>query len=246
MAGGESKWKWNDLESMKENALPTENKAKIAREALSNSGAMAKLQSTFGNLQEQLQHLAKRDMNAEKQPPVTANTAAPLSKPVALANSMVLLPPSMHMPAAPQASAAQHAVSSLGGGPTVTLLQQAPSLGHDPILGVGASLHPHVSGKLSSLDGGGPLFDFSSRNGSSQVIRHAVEVFEDPELLIMCDEGLNKQLTRTRDGATEASRIQELAGEGGGGDIGGSLIMCRLSNLGSRSVILSCKLYCLT
>ena len=37
-------------------------------------------------------------------------------------------------------------------------------------------------------------------------------MFEDTELVGLCEEGLNKQLQRTRDGATEASRIQELAG----------------------------------
>eukprot|EP00983_Pelagomonas_calceolata_P113349 1159973-Pelagomonas_calceolata.AAC.3 len=41
---------------------------------------------------------------------------------------------------------------------------------------------------------------------------HDVNVFEDPELTSSCDEGLNKQLRRTKDGATEQSRIQELAG----------------------------------
>jgi hypothetical protein len=51
------------------------------------------------------------------------------------------------------------------------------------------------------------------------------QVYEDPELVKSCDEGLNKQLRRTKDGATEQSRIQELAGGyvcvcvgGGGGD----------------------------
>jgi hypothetical protein len=44
------------------------------------------------------------------------------------------------------------------------------------------------------------------------MIKHATEVFEDPELVALCDDGLNKQLQRTKDGATEASRIQELAG----------------------------------
>jgi len=211
MAGGESKWKWNDSESMKENALPAEQKSRAAREPLSNSGAMAKLQSTFGNLQEQLQHLAKRDTNADKQPHIAMFAAAPLSKPgpVAVSSSMAshmpsLQPVAMHL-VAPQVTAAQHAMSNLGGGPTVTLLQQAPPLTHDSgILGGGSQLHAAGGKAAASLDGGGPLFEFSLRSGcgSSQVIRHAVEVFEDPELLVICDEGLNKQLTRTKDWAT--------------------------------------------
>jgi hypothetical protein len=38
-------------------------------------------------------------------------------------------------------------------------------------------------------------------------------MFEDPELVTLCEEVLNKQLQRTRDGATDQSRIHELAGE---------------------------------
>jgi hypothetical protein len=37
-------------------------------------------------------------------------------------------------------------------------------------------------------------------------------MFEDPELISLCEEVLNKQLQRTRDGATDQSRIHELAG----------------------------------
>jgi hypothetical protein len=40
----------------------------------------------------------------------------------------------------------------------------------------------------------------------------AVEAFEEPGLVKLVVEGLHKQLQRTKDGATEASRIKELAG----------------------------------
>ncbi len=46
-----------------------------------------------------------------------------------------------------------------------------------------------------------------------QLRAYAAEVYEDPELVKLCDDGLNRQLQRTKDGATEQSRIQELAGK---------------------------------
>ncbi len=47
----------------------------------------------------------------------------------------------------------------------------------------------------------------------TQALQAARQTFLDPELTTLCDEGLHKQLQRTKDGATEASRIQELAGK---------------------------------
>lgn len=67
----------------------------------------------------------------------------------------------------------------------------------------------------------------SSGGVSNQVLRHAVEIFEEPELADMCEEGLNKQLTRTKDGATEQSRIQELAGKMRGECRGRDWMGCR-------------------
>ena len=40
----------------------------------------------------------------------------------------------------------------------------------------------------------------------------ARELFNDTEFAELCDKGLNGQLQRTRDGATDKSRIAELAG----------------------------------
>lgn len=48
---------------------------------------------------------------------------------------------------------------------------------------------------------------------NSKARDNAADVFEDAELVKLCEEGLNKQLQRTKDGATEQSRIQELAGD---------------------------------
>eukprot|EP00798_Chlamydomonas_sp_ICE-L_P013863 gene13863-19786_t len=56
------------------------------------------------------------------------------------------------------------------------------------------------------------LFQFPAAVPGSKAWKAANEVFEDVELEKLCDDGLHKRLQRTRDGATEASRIQELAG----------------------------------
>ena len=208
MAGGDENWKWNDdnnegsHQALKENALPADSRARLTREPLSNSCAMTKLQATFGTLQSQLHHLSKREQNIPADKPSSAATAfGGMSKPLPHNNSM----PHHHHAASAAAASAAH-----NGGPTVTLLQQAPAPANECILGAAAMGGSGKSGGMSSE--GGPLFEFSSRPGTSQVLRHAVEVFEDPDLLTLCDDGLNKQLTRTRDGATESSRIQELAG----------------------------------
>ncbi|KAL6765754.1 hypothetical protein V8C86DRAFT_3405, partial [Haematococcus lacustris] len=58
----------------------------------------------------------------------------------------------------------------------------------------------------------GGMFQFpSSVPDDSQTWRAAKEMFLDTELTSLCEEVLTKQLQRTKDGATEQSRIQELA-----------------------------------
>ncbi|KAG2444103.1 hypothetical protein HYH02_009045 [Chlamydomonas schloesseri] len=46
---------------------------------------------------------------------------------------------------------------------------------------------------------------------TSKIAKAAVETFEEPGLQKLVEEGLHKQLQRTKDGATEKSRIHELA-----------------------------------
>jgi hypothetical protein len=57
-----------------------------------------------------------------------------------------------------------------------------------------------------------PLFTFSSHDAATESIAKAMEVFQGPEFLGQCTDILNAQLTRTREGATSTSKIQELAG----------------------------------
>lgn len=50
-------------------------------------------------------------------------------------------------------------------------------------------------------------------NGASSTLEAlARELFDNSELIELFDNGLNAQLKRTKDGATDKSRIEELAG----------------------------------
>jgi hypothetical protein len=52
----------------------------------------------------------------------------------------------------------------------------------------------------------------STTASMSVVWRAAADALLSPELLALIEDGLGRQLQRTKDGATEGSRIQELAG----------------------------------
>ena len=74
----------------------------------------------------------------------------------------------------------------------------------------------------SGADGGGappaePLFAFGPSAAATRLGQAAIDAFREPEFLRTCEEGLNQQLTRTKDGATAQSRIAELASAWGGG-----------------------------
>ncbi|GAX84446.1 hypothetical protein CEUSTIGMA_g11866.t1 [Chlamydomonas eustigma] len=145
---------------------------------------MLKLASKFGDLQEQLQLLNKRESLTQIDARHIANQV--------FGPGRILHPPA-HPP--------QHtSFSTQQAGATVQLLQNQPANSAEIFLS-----------SLSNRQTEDILFDFKSKSGNSQMIKHAADVFEESELVALCDDGLNKQLQRTKDGATEASRIQELA-----------------------------------
>ncbi|EFJ40551.1 hypothetical protein VOLCADRAFT_119938 [Volvox carteri f. nagariensis] len=65
---------------------------------------------------------------------------------------------------------------------------------------------------------------------NTRAARAALEAFEEPTFKQHCTEGLTKQLQRTKDGATDKSRIQELA------ELVKQLRKC-LKEMGSRATI---------
>lgn len=80
-------------------------------------------------------------------------------------------------------------------------------------------LLPHAAGPQdSALKALGPagdkekIFSLPDSAASSRAGKCALELFEEEELQKMCRQGLHAQLTRTNAGATDATRIQELAG----------------------------------
>ncbi len=150
-----------------------------------DSQFMQKLATTYDQIQEQLQNFTKREPSgsAALKSLRESREAVPVEKPTHASNGMAF----GLNPTAQQGSL------------TATLLQHHAA--NDCILSGG-------SGNK------GELFDFSNSGvRDSQVHKFAVQLFQDADLLDLCDDGLNKQLQRTKDGATEQSRIQELAGE---------------------------------
>ena len=192
----------------KENNLLLAESRQARRESFMKNGALSKLAATFDSLNGQWQgEKARRESGASLGPPPQPPQQALISQDLNIKSAAVK---SISKAPAAQKSTAQalsHPLHStippvtLQTNVTGTLIQLPSSIEN----AASVAMKP----PSSSIE---RLFTFSTaQNSSSQVQKHAIELFEESEILILCDEGLNKQLTRTKDGATEQSRIQELA-----------------------------------
>jgi hypothetical protein len=52
----------------------------------------------------------------------------------------------------------------------------------------------------------------AGHSDTSALSRAAVQLFGDKDFVAMCEHGMSAQLTRSKDGATEETKIKELAG----------------------------------
>lgn len=194
----------------KENNLLLAESRQARRESFMKNGALSKLAATFDSLNGQWQgEKARRESGASLGPPLPP--PQPPQQPL-VSQELNIKPGTVKSSSKastvqklPQANAHPlHSTNppvSLPPNVTGTLIQLPASI--ENIASVG------IKPPNSSME---RLFVFSSAsNSSSQVHKHAIELFEESEVLTLCDDGLNKQLTRTKDGATEQSRIQELA-----------------------------------
>ncbi|KAG1679126.1 hypothetical protein FOA52_000481 [Chlamydomonas sp. UWO 241] len=114
-------------------------------------------------------------------------------------------PPSMQhverTPSLPRPVPSQHAHSSSAAPSVRSMGAHAHAL-----TAADALLHSTVKAQPDKL------FEFGAgAHKDSKVLRAATDMLQDRELLELCDDGLKRELTRTKDGATERSRIQELA-----------------------------------
>lgn len=57
-----------------------------------------------------------------------------------------------------------------------------------------------------------PQFEIAAQYDVSGLSKAALQLFGDKEFVAMCERGMNAQLTRSKDGATEETKIKELAG----------------------------------
>lgn len=170
---------------------------------------MDKLQSEYEVLQQKLA-LLKRDTNRDAGRLGTGGTpmsAAP-RKPgehapasVSGVSAMGVLPPTAAFTgAAPDSALPASRAGSVGpcGGDTGPLLHSYEGLQAHCSL-------PDAAGVLASLN-------FSDRHPGSRLADLASAAFSDPEFVSSAEQALSARLTRTKDGATTQSRINELAG----------------------------------
>lgn len=66
---------------------------------------------------------------------------------------------------------------------------------------------------MDRLQGESEAFEAAGRMESQSLAERAKQLFDDPEFTELCASSLNAQLQRTKDGATDKSRITELAGK---------------------------------
>lgn len=187
---------------------------------------MQQLAATYDTLQEQLQHMAKRPA---AEPPTALGDRTNTGAAATAGSAATHLPPSGKPPphhhacsthhaqaATPQAAPHHHMERYNAAAPQQPASGQthsvsAAGLTNDALLN-SSSVKAATDGNAST-NASNTLFEYLVGNKDSQVARHAAEILQDQELLELCEDGLNRQLTRTKDGATERSRIQELAGK---------------------------------
>lgn len=63
-----------------------------------------------------------------------------------------------------------------------------------------------------SFAGPQPQFEAAGCMDMNKLSKFAQQLFNDAQFLQLCDKGMSSQLTRSRDGATEETKIRELAG----------------------------------
>lgn len=82
------------------------------------------------------------------------------------------------------------------------------------------SVRPSFAGGGAAAQGG-LQFEAAGQIDTQALSRLALALFEEREFKALVERGMGAQLTRSRDGATEETKIKELAGEAGWGGAGG-------------------------
>lgn len=175
------------------------------RQSLNNSEAMTKLQSEYEQLQAKLSQLKSSSSRLEAAAVDPNRRATFMPQPTrALAGAGAAGEP-LDRRASALPSGARPQLSQMD---VLELLPPSSSSG-----GVGNSTVNLLSaGLLGDVGKAERVFTFPDNVAASRVGKAAVELFEEEELQKICRQGLYAQLTRTTAGATDASRIQELAG----------------------------------
>ena len=171
------------------------------------AGQKAALEQTFGALENRLQALKRESLRpslssasaaataaAGAAAPPPAATAVPAPQPPAAAETAAALPVAQQ-PAGPAPHAAEPEPKAAAGG----LAARLDALKRE-------SVRPSFAG------GPQPQFEAAGAMDMHQLSRLAHQLFNDDQFLQLCDKGMSSQLTRSKDGATEETKIMELAG----------------------------------
>ncbi|KAG2494752.1 hypothetical protein HYH03_006997 [Edaphochlamys debaryana] len=174
-----------------------------------DDGSWEKLQSKFSSLEGELLTFSSQTQSRRDSLTARGSAQGPLLP--AQASSQHPLPTAASQPSAPSWLPPPRAVPPLPPAlppqpeplPTTSALYNADTSGSQDDDGCTGGLGQHSKDSFITIPAGAV--------GNSKVAKAAADTFEDPSFQKMVAEGLHKQLQRTKDGATDKSRIQELA-----------------------------------
>lgn len=177
--------------------------ADAVRKALPDSHKQ-QLESTFDSLQERMKALKRDSMR-----PATSSLAAAAGAGPAV---RMHLPPGAPPAVPPSLAATRPHAEGEGAGNT----SAAAGAGLGGFGGIAARLEclkresyrPSVSGAGAAQQ---VQFESAGPVDCQGLTKLALQLFEDEQFKQLCDKGLNAQLTRSKDGATQETKIQELA-----------------------------------
>lgn len=153
------------------------------------AGQKAQMEQQFGVLEGRLQALKRESLR-----PAAAAATVPAPAPIApLTAAATQLQPAAELPEA--------GAAAVGG-----LAARLNALKRE-------SVRPSFTGHAPGSGAGGVQFEAAGQLDMHTLSRLAGQLFNDEAFLALCDKGMNSQLTRSKDGATEETKIMELAGE---------------------------------
>jgi hypothetical protein len=161
------------------------------------AGQKAQMERQYGILEGRLQALKRESLrpslSGSGPPSAPVPPPAAAAQPTGAAAAPATRPATVALPAAAEPERAGRVDGQVGG-----LAARLDALKRE-------SVRP-------SFAGAQPQFEAAGTMDMHMLSRLANQLFNDDQFLQLCDKGMNSQLTRSKDGATEETKIMELAG----------------------------------